>query len=157
MYKRKDPIHVLLVGGEAAFSTSDMTHMLLEARTSFDQHITDHRRQDLPFKITEEDERWFDIEVHTLDGESQHELPFQEWLDDYYREEQAGRRQDEESEYRRFIELLGRLEEAVGKAPDLSLLRDRLEQAKTFTELRAIVMGGGIIDAMESADEDAKD
>lgn len=106
MHNRTHSIFVLLVGGEVVYTTSDSNDIMREARESVFQYISDHKRHDLPLKMTDEELRWMDIEVHELLGErSQVALPYQPWVDDYYREMKEGERQDEEREYKHFVEL----------------------------------------------------
>lgn len=112
MHNRTHSIFVLLVGGEVVYTTSDSSDVFREARGSVYQYISDHKRHDLPLKMTDEELRWMDVEVHELLGErSQVALPYQEWIDDYYRELKEGEREDEEREYKRFVELRGKWEE----------------------------------------------
>jgi hypothetical protein len=112
MHKRQTPIYVLLDGGEVTFTSGDRGEVLREAHCAVDQHITDHLRHDLPIKLDDEEIRWIDVEVHELSGDkSQIALPYQQWADDYWVEVQEAERDEDEREYKRFLELRDEYEE----------------------------------------------
>ena len=125
LYLRKTPLFVLVIGGEASFVSGQKADVLHEARDAVVQYIADHRRQDLPIQLTEEDLRWMDIEVHELNGStSQMALPYQEWVDDMWREWEQDRLEEPEREYKHFLELREKWEERF----QLERARERAQQ-----------------------------
>jgi hypothetical protein len=81
---------------------------LQSCREQIDQQITDHHRHNLPLKVTPEIERRFDLRLFQTQGEL--ELPFQEWVDDYYQQQQDWKKEREEQEYLRYLELKAKYE-----------------------------------------------
>ena len=111
-YFRGSPMYVLLIGGEAVYSTSDPADAIREARESVHQYITDHMRNDLPVQLTDEDISWMDVELHKLLGESsQMDIPYQKWADEYFAQQEKWEEEEKEEEYRTFVRLRGIYEE----------------------------------------------
>jgi hypothetical protein len=99
-------LYVIVSGGEVSYSTNDREDCLLESRLSFDQHITDFLRHQLPMRLSEEDIRRVDLKVYELEDETlEIRLPFQEWLDDRYEENRKYEKDEAEREYKRYLEL----------------------------------------------------
>lgn len=106
MHKRETALYVLVNSGRVVYTTNDINDILCEARESVYMYISDHKRHELPFKVTGDALGRMDIEVHELLGKrSQVALPYQAWIDDYYREMKEGERENKEREYKRFVEL----------------------------------------------------
>lgn len=111
-FKRIDPLFVLVVGGDATFTSCNKDVVIEGAREEVMQNISDHRRHNLPLKLTEKDIRWIDVEVHELSGDkSQLDIPYQTWVDEMWREWQESDREDEDREYLQFKELREKWEE----------------------------------------------
>jgi len=98
-------LYVLLYSGEVTLVSPDREHTIDEANFSVNERIGDHWRHDLPLEATEKLCREIDVEVHTLNAESRMELPFQEWVDTYYREMKENEGKQEERDYKRYLEL----------------------------------------------------
>lgn len=108
-----DSIHwVLVTHGEVAYETwqKDSKEILTEARLAVDQHICDHLRHDLPFQVTEQTAREFDVRAFSLPREGQGVperlvLPYQQWVDEYYQRGLQDDKDSEERQYKYYLEL----------------------------------------------------
>jgi len=126
MSYRKSPLSMMLADGEVCCLTSDPEEAIEEARMAVYQYISDHKRHHLPLKMTDDEIRSMDVEVHILDSGSQIDLPYQQWVDDYYQEMQDDKKKEEEHEYKRFLELREKWEERF----QLEEARQRAAQTK---------------------------
>lgn len=109
-----DTIHwVLVTNGEVAFEchTSNSKEILQQAQWAVEQRICDHLRHALPLKVTEQVAREFDIRAFSLPREDQEGvperlvLPYQKWVDEYYQSSLDDKKETEEREYKRYLEL----------------------------------------------------
>lgn len=89
--------------------------LMAEARNHVHQYICDFLRPLMPLKVTEEVVHRFDVEVHQLDDNSKVSLPFQQWADDYYIDSKRWKKDEEEREYERFVELYEKYKDRLPK------------------------------------------
>lgn len=94
---------------------------LVSAHECVDQQIADHWRHKLPVQVTETIARDLDVRLYRLDSKSQLTLPIQQWFDENYQERQASSKDDEELEYKRFLELRAKYEDRFCREQNLSL------------------------------------
>lgn len=108
-----DKIHYVLVsGGEVSYEdwAPDPKRILSEAQLHVQQYICDFLRHTLPIKVTPELEKRFDVRVYALATEEQGiperlDLPFQEWVDQFYQNLKNEAVEDLEREYKSFLRL----------------------------------------------------
>jgi hypothetical protein len=105
------PLFVVVQFGEVHSWTSSEQSALKSARECVEQQIVDHWRHKLPVKVTEDIARDLDVRLYRLDSRSELTLPIQQWFDENYKQRQESARDDEEREYRRFLELRAKHEE----------------------------------------------
>ncbi len=105
------PMYVVVQFGEIQSWSYSEEAALSSAAECVDQQIADHWRHKLPVQVTPEMARDLDIRMYRLDAQSQVELPFQKWFDQYYQERQESARDEEEREYKRFLELRKKYED----------------------------------------------
>jgi hypothetical protein len=97
---------VMFTFGEFAFSSEDEETILTEAQMHCNQYICDFWRNcELPKKLTDEDKASLDVHVFDLQEMKKLDLPFQDWVDDWYADKREAERDEEQREYKRYLEL----------------------------------------------------
>jgi hypothetical protein len=91
--------------GEFAVSSDDEETIMAEAEMHCNQYICDFWRHDLPKKLNAEDKASLDVHVFDLQEMRKLDLPFQEWVDEWYADKREADREEEQREYKRYLEL----------------------------------------------------
>lgn len=104
--------YIMLTLGENAWVCHDEETALGECQEHVFQNINDFHRHNLPLTVTPEVARGFDLRLIKLTDEGVEEvkLPFQEWADQYVVELERYRQEDEDREYKRYLELKAKYE-----------------------------------------------
>ena len=117
-------LYLVVSGGRPVHWTDSKEDALLEAKSSFEEHVTHFWRHKLPLKMTEDIVREIDLFVAEVSESSSMEIPWQKWHDDSYAERQIYAQEDkdsEEAEYQRYLKLHEkwnrRREDEVRKSP----------------------------------------
>jgi hypothetical protein len=107
--------YVLIANGEA-WATDSREQAMDEARGHVIQYICDHLRHQLPLELTEELVQRFDVQLACVgrdehgDFASAYTLPFQEWVDEYHRNQKKYEDEERQREYETFVKLRSKWE-----------------------------------------------
>lgn len=91
-------------GGDSVAVTTDKDEALFWAFDDASWRVGDLRHK-MPLKLSEEDKANFDIYVFKVTKDNMVELPFQDWVDDYYANMKYEKKSEPYREYQRYLEL----------------------------------------------------
>lgn len=91
-------------GGDQVCATTDKKEALFWAYEDASYKIHDLRHK-MPLKLTEEDETDFDVYVFEVTADNLIEIPFQDWMDEYYNLRRWEEKSEPYREYQRYLEL----------------------------------------------------
>lgn len=115
MPEARKPMYGLIIGGEWESLDEDIGEIMGRAKLWVMERIDDFHRHALPLKVTPEVEREMDVYIYRLADENRAKIPLQEWFDEYYREMQQSIADDEEREWRRYLELAEKFKGRIAK------------------------------------------
>jgi hypothetical protein len=102
-----------LINGEVEHFGHEKAEALNSARMAVDQKISDHHRHDLPVQVDSVVARELDVYVYEMRDDNRLKLPFQQWFDDYYAEEQEYERKQDEHEWKQYLALCEKFAERI--------------------------------------------
>jgi len=110
-------LYILVEHGELTYHEWSFTseEVFDRAKSVVFQYICDFFRNQLPLKVTGEIEDRFDISVYmiphgTWDPGVRIALPFQEWVDEYYRDRETASAEADMREYSEYLKLRAKWE-----------------------------------------------
>ena len=110
MKKKRDGMFLAVFDGGDGLTYGTWREVMDDVQLHVSEQIALFYRDALPIKVTEEVKKWLDVKVFKLDNEVQ-DVPFQQWLDDWYTE----MKEEDEMKEKREREELKRLLEKYGK------------------------------------------
>ncbi len=115
MSDERNPLYGLIIGGEWESLDEKLSEVMDRAKMWTMERIGDHYRHALPLKVTPEIAREMDIYIYKITSENRVELPFQQWFDEYHAEVEQGAVDDEECEWKRYLELAENFKDRIAK------------------------------------------
>lgn len=103
--ENRQTMYALIVDGEIEYIGHEKDVALKAAHSAVDQKISDHHRHRLPVHIDSTAAYELDVYVYEMNNDNRLDLPFQQWFDDYYAEMKEYDREQEEREWKHYLEL----------------------------------------------------
>lgn len=113
MAREENVRYIVFVNGEIEMDTNDRDEAMQHAHLRVDEKIGDHHRHDLPVKVTPQIVREMDVRVSRVRESDCLELPLQLWFDDYYNEQRQCEVEEENREWRRYLELCEKFRDRI--------------------------------------------
>lgn len=105
-----EELYVYITYGEIeeAHVSNSLDDMLCYAHDHVTQYLVDHRRHEDGFEVTEEVAKDFDVKIYKV-GETV-DLPYQEWVDEFYAERRNWKVEDQNRDYEQYLRLKAKFE-----------------------------------------------
>lgn len=115
MLRERRPMYGLIVHGEWDCLDENLEVIMDRAKQWVEEKINNFHRHDLPIKVTPEVAWELDVYAYKLTSENEVELPLQAWFDEYYADMKQGEVDDEEREWKRYLELAEKFRDRIAK------------------------------------------